>query len=427
MSRLKKLQERRKNRKIKNILKATSYFLALTLFVGSAQSLGTYALFIDTEDVPSSIQLSTGDVDIEINKGTELTDIAPNDKKALPVKIVNNGTLRQNIKLDLSIADEIKNYIDYEFDLSNGVTVNEENGVLYKDGKLFSLEPDGCVTGSVNITLKDINKNIQNELAKKTHSIDLKVKSTQISKNDEEIFNDGFYDEVIQKNTVTVVEGQVITIATGKNAHYTGKHGSFFSDLYIPVNINSAGLEGKEIKLSATAKEANSSKTYNATYYKGDKGFDYILIRDTESGIKFKGIANITIKVTIKDSSSNKIDEYELKCNVYLDNAGNSCKGNAPDHPNSTDTHCHSSVVNAGHKSSNTLEERPIIQDIESSNKPEVVLPPKEDIEAPNKPEIVLPPKEDIEVPNKPEVVEPSKEDIEVPNKSEVVQPPIEN
>ena len=52
MSRLSKIKRKRKR---KNRIKATSYGLVLALAVGSAQGLGTYALFTDTENVPSDI------------------------------------------------------------------------------------------------------------------------------------------------------------------------------------------------------------------------------------------------------------------------------------------------------------------------------------------------------------------------------------
>ena len=55
MSRLRRLKKlRRKNR-----IKATACGLALALVIGSAQGLGTYALFTDVEDASSNLAIST--------------------------------------------------------------------------------------------------------------------------------------------------------------------------------------------------------------------------------------------------------------------------------------------------------------------------------------------------------------------------------
>ncbi len=373
MSRFRRLKDRRR----KNRIKATSYGLVLALAVGSAQGLGTYALFTDTENVPSDIALSTGDVDVKINPGTDFTDVKPGDVRDMPLEITNNGTLNQNIKLDLLISDAIREHIIGEF-MFDGITINKDNGVMYNNGELFVLAPGSSINGSIKITVKDMNKEEQNKLAGNKQSVNLTVKSTQISDNknevfndgfyDEvtqtntitvaereiitiatgknahytgkhgkisdnknEVFNDGFYDEVTQTNTITVAEREIITIATGKNAHYTGKHGKFFNKLYIPVNVKANEIEGKIIELSAIAQESDKTINYGATYYK-DKDKHYILIQD-ENGIKFKGNVNITINVVIKDKAGNQIDSYQLKCNVYLDNAGNSCKGEGEGHP----------------------------------------------------------------------------------------------
>lgn len=424
MSRLRRLKERKR----KNRIKATSYGLVLALAVGSAQGLGTYALFTDTENVPSDIALSTGDVDVKINPGTDFTDVKPGDVRDMPLEITNNGTLNQNIKLDLLISDAIREHIIGEF-MFDGITINKDNGVMYNNGELFVLAPGSSINGSIKITVKDMNKEEQNKLAGNKQSVNLTVKSTQISDNKNEVFNDGFYDEVTQTNTITVAEREIITIATGKNAHYTGKHGKFFNKLYIPVNVKANEIEGKIIELSAIAQESDKTINYGATYYK-DKDKHYILIQD-ENGIKFKGNVNITINVVIKDKAGNQIDSYQLKCNVYLNNAGNSCKGEGEGHPNDGEKQCHMSQVNPNHTTVISLpdeyDKQPPQEELDKPSKPEIIEPPKEEIEKPNEPEIVEPPKEEIEKPSEPEVIEPPKEEItEIPKQLEAIEPPKE-
>ena len=84
--------------------------------MGISQGIGTYALFTDNENVPSDISLSTGDVDVEVNPVGDFTDTELNLSNyiEMPIKITNNGTLNQNIRLSLSTSEDIEFLIHQE-------------------------------------------------------------------------------------------------------------------------------------------------------------------------------------------------------------------------------------------------------------------------------------------------------------------------
>lgn len=416
MSRMSRL----KREKRKNMIKTTSCGLALVLAIGSAQGLGTYALFTDTENVPSDIALSTGDVDVEVGKGMDFTEVNPKDTKTIPVTITNHGTLNQNISLSLDISEGIKQYLDTKF-VFKSITV-DKSGVMHNQNGIFVLAPGESITGYIEIAVKDMTKEQQNTLAKKKQNINLKVKSTQINQNNTLVDN-GFYDIAIQENSITIAQREVITIATGEKAYFVGGNGNKFTKLYIPVNVKGTN---NTIELSATVNSQSGTVTYNATQYDYN-GKNYILIQPSSNNglMEFKGTLNITITVTVKNGES-IIETYELKCNTTLKNAGNDCADpNHPDH--AVDGKCHDEIVENGHKTVlNIYEEGEVVE--QPNKESEMVDPLKEDVEAPSEPELVEPPKEEVEVLSEVEVVEPQKEEtIEVPKQTEVIDQLNEN
>lgn len=422
MSRLRRLKERRKNR-----IKATSCGLALALVMGSAQGLGTYALFTDVEDVPSDIALSTGDVDVEVSTDNHFTDVQPGKEIKMPVTITNNGTLNQNIKLDLDISDAIESNLTHNFKFDD-VTLNEDL-VMYNDAGLFVLAPGGSITGSINITVdKSMSNELQNSLAGKVQNVNLTVKSTQVNK-DKTLVNNGFYDVAIQKNTISLAQREIITIATGEKAYVTGGNGNSFKKLYVPVNVKGTD---NEFELSATVSSKTGEIEYNATHYKDAVYGDYILIQPKKANgsIEFKGVVNITITVTVK-KDGNIIESYDLECNTTLKNAGNDCTGGHPDH--GVGGKCHGEIVYDGHETTLSIPEEgeseqelpEVTPPVEGENQPpqDLELPdvgqkPEEDVDKPQAPEEipeeVEPPKEEVVIPSQPEIIPPSKEDIEI-------------
>lgn len=224
MSRFRRLKDRRR----KNRIKATSYGLALALAVGSAQGLCTYALFTDTEKVPSDLAISTGDVDVEIDKKSfNYDDVKPNAELKHEFKITNSGTLNQNIKLGLIVpSGEIPKEI---YDCINSYkvefTTNEDGnpGIVSIDnlklgiselkvndgsGDLFILSPGQSITCNVTIKMNTIDQEKQIRLSGQTLEMDLNVQAIQLDKNN--IIDKGFYDIDIQNNSLTIGEANIL-------------------------------------------------------------------------------------------------------------------------------------------------------------------------------------------------------------------------
>ena len=402
MSRLERLKElRRKNR-----MKATACGLTLALAIGSAQGLGTYALFTDTEDLASNLAISTGDVDVDVSDGEHLTDVKPGDNIEIPITITNNGTLNQNISLELSTSEDIESYLTDKFVFENGITVND--GVMYKGEELFVLAPGESVTGITNITVGSMERDEQNNLCRTEKGVDITVKARQTNKYNT-LFENGFYDVAIQKNTITIAQKEVISIATGEKAYFTNGSGNSFEKLYIPINIKSTTsnvtLTAKVVSIGTGNKPVEN--TYTATYGTYDPYGDYILIKSTDNKdeLPFKGVVNITITVTVQDGQN--VERYDLECNVTLENAGNSCPGNHPDHDGSGNGgKCHGEIVYSGHKVVLNIPE-----EVKESTELEVIEPLKEEVKEQIELEVMELPKEEItEIPKQPEVIEPPKE-----------------
>lgn len=423
MSRLRRLKQNRR----KNTIKTTMASLALVLAIGSTQVIGTYALFTDTVDVPSDLSISTGDVDVKVGEGLDFTDVQPGDEIEIPVTITNQGTLNQNISLKLDISDKITKHLTKREFVFDGITINDD-GVMYNNEELFVLAPRSSITGSINITVSaKMDKEEQNSLAGKPQNVNLIIESTQVNK-DNNLVNNGFCDVAIQENTISVAQREIITIATGEKAHFTGKHGNSFKNSYIPVNVKGTN---NEFELSATVSSGSNSVEYDAKHYKY-RNEDYILIQPKKENdsIEFKGVVNITITVTVKKDGT-VIESYNLKCNVTITDAGNDC--DRTDHPTDGNEKCHVDIVNTGHKTIlNILEEGEaepespeVTPPTEGENQPpqdtelpDVEQKPEEDVDKPQateeKSEEIKLPKEEVVTPSKPDIIAPSKEEIEI-------------
>lgn len=406
MSRVARLKN--KKRKMKNRIKATSCCLTLGLVMGISQGIGTYALFTDSEDIPSDISLSTGDVDVEVSEGTHLKDINSGESKDIPVTITNKGTLNQNISLSFSIPEkdkDIESYLTYEY-IFDEITIGE-NGVMRNNAGLVILAPGDSITGKIKVTVNaGMTKEQQNRLSGKDYEMNLNVKSTQINK-DNMLVNNGFYDVAIQKSTISIAQREIITIATGEKAYFTNGGGNSFKKLYIPIKVKST--TGSKPGLIVTVVYKEGTHVYEATYKEFPPYGDYILIQSTnnQDELPFKGVLNVQIKVTVEGEAP-----YYLYCNVTLENAGNDCPGGHPDHDGSGNGgKCHGEIVYGGlkgitsmpEKSANTIETKVVEQ-----AKEVVVEQQKEDIVEQSESEVIESSGEEII--KQPEVVEPPKE-----------------
>lgn len=443
MSKLRKLKkEKRKNR-----IKATSCALALALAIQSAQGLGTYALFTDSEDVASNLAISTGDVDVEVVGGnSSFQNVRPGSTHSYQYIITNQGTLRQQLKLGIDIPtivtdstlnsalDYLKSNISYSVDFgikpptegdSAAIPVpdNEVGGSVNKidniklseekilksnsDENIFILEPGQQITVNATITIPQMyldsdndgvmDYNIQNALNSIGNiQLDVKIEARQISYNINQFTDYGFYDVAVHSSNMTIEQKEIITIATGEKAYFTNGSGNSFKKLYIPVNIKSTT---STVTLEATVvSTGNGNKpvtaTYEAEYGNYPPYGDYILITagDKQTQLPFKGVVNITIKVTVNDGTKEEI--YYLECNVTLLDAGNNCSEDHPDHGDSGNGgKCHGEVVYSGHQA--VLN---ITQEGEAELESPEVVEPSEEVELPSPTDIMAHRIEEVQI-----------------------------
>ena len=460
MSRFRRLKERKR----KNRIKVTSYGLALALAVGSAQGLGTYALFTDTEKVSSDIALSTGDVNVEITNGAEgfhKTELQPGDTITYTFTVTNHGTLRQNLTLQLDtnkIPSELKDiipYIDYNVKFEDNTTLvgidgtpiyGLENGIVGKvinaqNNSLFVLNPGESMNLTAEVViLKNMPNETQVKLQDKVIPLDFKVQSTQINGSGT-LMNTGFYDICIQKNTLMIgalilQSGGAIKVTpadgindTGKNSTVSvefndgSKNGVRYMGLSAIIDILDGGLSNKLDLWEKTIQVVGKSGFFkDATIYRQSPGIkmDIPIERDA-IGSEFNSGHYVDIQL---DYGNGVYRVYRIDFRGIGNPTGNRlAQAKVSDVTKEYPTMSQGDIISS---ESEIIE--PSKEEIEKPSEPEVVEPPKEEIEKPSEPEVVEPPKEEIEKPSEPEVIEPPKEEItEIPKQPEVIEPPKEN
>lgn len=407
MSRLERLKElRRKNR-----MKATACGLALALAIGSAQGLGTYALFTDTEDVASNLTISTGDVDVEVstrkNYYYTYPNIDSNKTIDMPIEITNNGTLNQNIKL--YITEDIQyDFINFK---SNNKTITFDKGVMYgEDGNLFVLAPGKSITGITRITL-DNAQNIQYG----EKSVTVNVKATQINQYNS-LSENGFYDIAIQENIITIPK---IEILLNNQAYFYGKIQGRFNSFYIPIEIK-GDINIDDLKISAELIDNSNVGVTNFKYEIGDgldKSLKYLIITE-ETKLDFNTKGNFTLNLSI----STKETEYILLKESYLVMKQSNGNVNEPNYGKVQYITLSKSLLN-----NEELYERENSDNIENLNS-WVLDKPKEEIENIGESQVIEASSEEVEQPSESEVSEPPKEEMtEMPKQPEVIEPPKEN
>lgn len=402
MSRLERLKElRRKNR-----IKATTCGLALALAIGSAQGLGTYALFTDTEDVPSDLAISTGDVDVEVNDGLAFIDVQPQSNIEIPFVITNKGTLNQNVSLNLDISTEISKYLTYSIIFSND-NIIRKGEILYDGSDLFVLSPGQIINGSIQITVGNMSSEIQKELYGKVQKINLNIKSTQINK-DNTLVNNGFYDIEIQESTIMIGEENVIYGDAVKVTPANGYAEDSTINLKVSNTTNYIGLEsvidniknvdrqnGEITSKNGAFKNTNSFNIGNQ-WYTFDNKVDTTLI-----GNDFGQGNDISVKLKYNDGSY-KIYNFDFKVKDIVN--GNRLL-----------------AVKV------TLEQDVmylINEDIDKPSEPEIVNTSNEKVEVPSESEIVeLPKVEEVEISTESNLLEQAKEEIQVvlPNQTDII------
>lgn len=364
MSRVKKLKER-KGRRI-NKLKIAAVSLTLTLTISSTQALGTYALFTDTEDLVSDLSISTGDVDVEVNKGFDKTDVQSGHTFTHNVIITNNGTSNQNIRLEL---EKKLDYVDYSVDFVDekiadlaSLSIVEQN-ITNADGTLFVLPPGEQVNATINIRIGEIPKDVYNT----TENIKLVVLASQINKANT-IVKNGFYDIAIQQNTINFIgKENIITSDKGQiKVAGLGEGNNFLKIDYIkgaftiPTSIKFVEGTGKFENSKVRLDSNNTFDIFDVSVY--DKKNKNYLFED-----KY-GVDRITIDFIYKDKILRVYFDFRLAEKVH---------GNRAAIAKYTITEPLKTIIKE--KSQQNLEQT-IMEDIEESSQVETTQPSQQEV-----------------------------------------------
>ena len=408
MSRLKRLKER------KDRIKVIACGLALALAIGSAQGLGTYALFTDTEDISSNLSISTGDVDLgvyPVKNPSEDTDasekpgfqgeiIKYGNKASKEFYILNEGTLNQKVKFTLTtnsnLNDDILKDISYTLDIKNGnetKTIINTNFLEIKNKVEVDLEDFIAPGNKVNFISTISLKNSSNKIYEvKDIEFDLKILATQTGN----IGSNGFYDLYDQSNYFTIGE----SIGGSLIAYFkNNKKEISLIEPFAILRINSLG-EGKG--------EFESKNITGKNNLGGFLGFT--ISKDKEFKTGSEGIGT--------NYSENQTLIVKVSCN------GNTQWWKIYFRYRYGDLQAYYIVIDQPTKELQEIEiVEPPKEEIEKPSEPEAVEPPKEEVEKPSEPEAVEPPKEEVEEPSEPEVAEPPKEEVQVSIESDIVLP----
>lgn len=416
MSRLKSLKEKIR----KKTIKTTMASLALALAIGSTQIMGTYALFTDTEDIASNLDISTGDVDVEaevVESLSQITGLQPGDTITGKFKIINNGTLNQNLILNINADNanlpegyDILNYLDWSisFESYNGKSIktiskssqNKEIRYNTENDDLVTLNPSvgSYITANVNLNLSgNIPAEVQSAIAGKDIGINLQISSYQTNATDN-IKTDGFWDRDIKYNNIQLGE---INLISGDAIKVSG-HGEGLSgnDITIEFKAFTNIVTSNKVKVQVLEDEHNKPTGAfvgsNAVAQTKDKFVITTNIKTNTIPREFKGEHTITIRFT--EGSKSVIVKFDFRTIDESDIHGNL-------------------KLQAKYEIIKFLKE-----EIEESSESEVVDTSKEEEAVPSEAEILEKPKEEEAVPSEPEVVEQLKEESVVLSKPDIIE-----
>ncbi|OSB08869.1 hypothetical protein B2H97_12985 [Paraclostridium bifermentans] len=214
MSRLKILKERNK-------LKTTMVSLALALSIGLIPSLETYAIFKDSESMTEELSISTGDVDVRVDEGFNIvwSEDEHDDEnimfKAHEFKIYNEGTLKENLRLNLSTDKDISKYVKYtlKFDKYKDrqiqaidLSTKDNKELRYEDNKeLVVLNSGDSLSAKLYLNIDEDIEDLVEDLESIKVGIDINILASQINKSNT-IEENGFYDREVQKNSITIID-----------------------------------------------------------------------------------------------------------------------------------------------------------------------------------------------------------------------------
>lgn len=411
---------RLKERKRKNSIKATTCGLALALVMGSAQGLGTYALFTDNVNITDKLSISTGDVDVYVTEGFNGDEINSDKMISKSFTIENHGTLRQKLQLKLSTNSNMSDYalknINYILEMKQGekdiipiklslydINQGKKFNLEYKTGGKVILNPGEIINCTSKI---GIEKSLKKYIEKQDIDFDLNILASQVSYKGEVIdeSHTGFIDLYKQTNKINIKQSDVDNLESNLTVELDDheKYENYEIEIKAPKGKKFKNIEVEygtgqfaSIKLCEVEDdEFDIIKNPLSEFVLGENGIGKEYSEDHKLVISVEFITGEKEKWTIKFRYIEKNGKKVLKAYYTKTELA---------------------------KDSDMIE--PPKEEIETSNKLEAIEPPKEEIEPPNKPEAIEPPKEEIEIPNKPEAIEPPKEEVEVQNKPEVVEP----
>lgn len=417
MSRIKKLNERKKRKQ--NKLKITMGSLALTLVIGSTQALGTYALFTDAEDFITNLSISTGDVDVLINgdgfNGEEIE--ATNKPISKEFKIKNNGTLKQNFKVQLNFTD-----------------THVDKSVLEKIS--YKLE-------SIDNKFKTIEMNMA----------DLATKGITIIDNNNNPITLNYSDELSCKATITVNEDTTLQALNGKIINFklklTAEQTNFvetgFYDVYEQPNSIRGKKELGPDESEVIFKDCPCSVCINTATGKRAQAYEIDLSKKfTQAQLNDMQAQEIVKQEYIQGSGTpqGNNDEYFL----HLRKDGYLYVGHySGDDPNIDAIVNRKLILRFSFKSADPITyivtfkkdgeksfiaewEGPIKNTNNIPNKDTLVPSIKEETTEPNQPEITEPPKKDETTEsNQPEIIErPNEYETTESNQPGITEPPNE-
>ncbi|CEQ11065.1 Uncharacterised protein [[Clostridium] sordellii] len=428
MSRIRRLKENRR----KNTIKTTMASLALVLAIGSTPIMGTYALFTDTVDVPSDLSISTGDVDVRVDDGFNITiedDYYVKDNEQIQknhkFNIYNDGTLKQNISLSLDYNSNmnIDGYISYDLKFDNyhnraikPVKLSKQNIELrYVDNnELVELKKEEYISVTGTLTINEDVKKIVKDLDETDITFNLNVLSTQINEI-KKVENKGFYDKEAQVNSIKIIDDD-----NDENVIPAGSIKVSANDTTIDINHetnDSNGYTGLDRFVD------NYDQVTTIEYISGNGAFSKskgnskqatyqispVDIRDISRS--FDKTNTIVLKFNYEDGSYKKYmldfrdkgsyGNRKLEAQVLLiESSKNSITENKQEEveltlPDSDQVY--------------TSEES--VHDI---TKPDEVESPKVEVDIPSEPEVLEPPNEEVVVPSQSDIIAPSKEEIEI-------------
>ncbi len=408
MGRLRRLKERKR----KNRIKTTACSLALALAIGSAQGIGTHALFTDTEDIANNLTISTGDVDVEIDEGFKLENMEiGKEYESELFEIKNNGTLKQKIYLKFPNSNSFVEKVNCRLELNykgktQNVILNDlENLESYREISDFILNHGESITYKFVMEAKNTNKDTKEEL-----KLNLEVLATQIGTLEFNQKNYGFYDIDTQKNTVSIKE-----LAPDETDETIGTCSCGCGNNALKFEFNAQNLDIDEDIFAkfdtVSVFDENSDAMFSPHIFKNSNGkinIDMVFNNEYKNPIIQENLNGRVINMYFtRENVDNQYDKFKVSLSQLEPGKDVIFKW---EYQGLVDANKNPITKNQNDIMDNQIQ-GVIVEDTSKDN-----------IEIQSKPDILEQSKEEVEVPSKPKLVELSKdEEIVVPEQTDTI------